>query len=74
MPNEWVLVDIREAYHLARGGIPGSIHLPLGMLFAAPERLPSDVEFRVRGHGDGDERLAVRFLREHGFTAERAGR
>lgn len=72
-PPSAVVMDIREAYHLRDGVAPGTINVPLGLLFAHPELAPQNVELLVVGHGEGDAKLAVRFLRELGFVDARVG-
>ena len=73
--GDCVLVDLREAEELANGRIPGSVHIPRGMLeFRADptstyHQAPLDPSKRVVLHCDsgGRSALAAATLRSMGY-------
>lgn len=64
-----VIIDVREKYRVALKPIEGAMHLPLGVLLAAPENVPRGATLVLVSDRDEDSRFAARYLVERGFDA-----
>lgn len=64
-----VILDVRENYRVALKPIEGAMHLPLGLLLAAPEKVPMAARLVVVSDRDEDSRFATRYLMERGYDA-----
>ena len=63
-------LDVREPKEVARGAIPGAVHIPIGKLRESLELLPKDGRIGVYCHSGKRGHDATRLLRQHGFQAE----
>lgn len=65
--NGGVIIDVREEFELVTGGMPGTIHIPLGQLRDRLNEIPRDkklyatCQVGLRGY------IACRLLEQHGF-------
>ncbi|MGL5314410.1 MAG: DsrE/DsrF/DrsH-like family protein, partial [Peptostreptococcaceae bacterium] len=65
--NGGVIIDVREEFELVTGGMPGTIHIPLGQLRDRLNEIPKDkklyttCQVGLRGY------VASRLLEQHGF-------
>ena len=62
------LLDVREAVEVARGTLPGAIHIPLGELPARFAELSPAAPTVVYCHHGARSAQAVQFLGGYGFT------
>ena len=67
--DEPVLLDVREPWELEEARLPGAIHIPLGELPTALDRLPRDREIVVLCHHGGRSYTAALVLERAGFDA-----
>jgi rhodanese-related sulfurtransferase len=62
-----IVLDVREKYRVERQPVEGAVHLPLGALLAAPERVPRGSSLLVVSDRAQDAEFAARYLSERGF-------
>ncbi len=62
-----VVLDVREAFELATGVIPHSIHIPLGELRAGMDEVPKDKTIYVTCQVGLRGYVAYRILKEYGY-------
>ncbi len=69
LPDNAVILDVREPHEWALGRAPGAIHIPLGELEARLADLPDQAPLVVTCRGGGRSSRAVAFLRSQGIEA-----
>ncbi|WP_088040680.1 rhodanese-like domain-containing protein [Bacillus sp. EAC] len=62
------IIDVREADEVVNGKIPGSIHIPLGLIEFRMADLDKTKEYIVVCHAGGRSSRAVQFLESYGFN------
>jgi len=62
------IIDVREADEVVNGKIPGSIHIPLGLIEFRMADLDKTKEYIVVCHAGGRSSRAVQFLEGYGFN------
>lgn len=68
MSNETVnMIDVREVEEVAKGKIPGVLHIPLGLLEFRMHELDKNKEYVIVCHSGGRSSRAVQFLESQGF-------
>ncbi len=72
VPDDAVLVDVREVDEWQAGHAPGAIHIPLGEVVSRVGELPQGDVYVVCRSG-GRSGRAVAWLRENGFDAINVG-
>ncbi len=65
--NDGVIIDVREVFELVTGGIPNSIHIPLGQLRDRLNEIPKDKKLYVTCQVGLRGYVACRLLKQHGF-------
>lgn len=69
LPDNYVLVDVREPDEWSRGHAPDAVHIPLGELERRLDELPKARPIVVTCRGGGRASRAVAFLCEEGYDA-----
>lgn len=69
LPDNYVLVDVREPEEWAAGHAPNAVHIPLGDLERRMHELPEARPLVVTCRSRGRASRAVKFLRDQGFDA-----
>lgn len=69
LSEPFLIVDVRESAERAQGSIPGSVHIPLGVLRECLEGLPRDRLLIASCQTGQRSYTACRILTEHGFRA-----
>lgn len=69
LPDNHVLVDVRNQDEWDRGHAPDAVHLPLGSLEERLAEVPAGRPIVVTCRGGGRASRAVAFLRAEGFDA-----
>ncbi len=69
VPEDAVLLDVRELDEWKAGHVPGAVHVPLGELPARLSEVPAGEPLVVTCRGGGRSARAVQFLRESGRKA-----
>jgi rhodanese-related sulfurtransferase len=69
LPDNALLLDVRDADEFAEGHVPGSVNLPLPALRCDPSSLPKDRPILAYCKVGQRGYYAVRFLRQHGYDA-----
>lgn len=64
-----LILDVRTAAEVAKGRVPGSVHIPLDALRARLAELPRDRRIAVHCASGVRSHAATRLLRLHGFDA-----
>jgi rhodanese-related sulfurtransferase len=67
LPNDVVLLDVREPDEWAAGHAPGAVHVPLGDVAARFAELPRDADVVVVCHGGGRSARATAWLLDQGY-------
>ena len=61
------LIDVREVDEVKEGKIPGTIHIPLGLLEARMHELDKEIEYTMVCRSGGRSGQATKFLEGYGF-------
>ncbi len=69
LPDNHVLVDVREQDEWDRGHAPDAVHIPLGQLERRLSELPKSRPLVVTCRGGGRASRAVTYLRSEGYDA-----
>lgn len=69
LPDNHVLLDVREQEEWDRGHAPDAVHIPLGELERRLDELPRSQPLVVTCRSGGRSSRAVTFLREKGYDA-----
>jgi NADPH-dependent 2,4-dienoyl-CoA reductase/sulfur reductase-like enzyme/rhodanese-related sulfurtransferase len=69
LPREALLLDVRSPEEVARGAIPGAVHIPLPQLRQRLQELPAGREIVVYCASGQRSYYACRILLQHGFKA-----
>jgi len=69
VPEELVVLDVREPHEWAEGHIPGAIHMPLGELMDRRGELDPDLQTLVVCHVGGRSARATAYLVSNGHKA-----
>lgn len=69
LPDDAVMIDVREQDEWDAGHAPGAIHLPLSTLPARVGEVPRDGQVDIMCKAGGRSARAVMFLREQGVDA-----
>lgn len=69
LPDNCVLVDVRECAEWDRGHAPNAVHIPLLELESRLDELPKTRPLVVTCRGGGRASRAVTFLRQEGYDA-----
>ncbi len=69
LPDNYVLVDVREQHEWDRGHAPDAVHIPLGELERRLDELPRCQPLVITCRGGGRASRAVKFLRDQGYDA-----
>ena len=69
LPDNHVLVDVREQQEWDLGHAPDAVHIPLGELERRLNELPRSQPLVVTCRGCGRASRAVKFLRDQGYDA-----
>lgn len=68
LPDDALMIDVRESDEWAAGHAPGAIHLPLGDIPARIDELPStEVSLPIVCRSGGRSGRAVQWLVQQGF-------
>ncbi|HEX3823204.1 MAG TPA: rhodanese-like domain-containing protein [Mycobacteriales bacterium] len=67
LPDDVVLLDVREPDEWAAGHAPGALHVPLGEVPTRFAELPRDADVVVVCHGGGRSARATAWLLEQGY-------
>jgi rhodanese-related sulfurtransferase len=62
-----LVIDVREPFELARGFIPGSVHIPMGAIAFRLDELPHDRAIVVYCHLGERSWSVAHFLARRGF-------
>lgn len=69
-PEESIIIDVREAFELATGILPNSIHIPLGQLRSRIDEIPKDKTLYVTCQVGQRGYVACRILTSLGFECK----
>ncbi|HZZ65876.1 MAG TPA: rhodanese-like domain-containing protein [Candidatus Baltobacteraceae bacterium] len=69
--REFVLLDVRESYEVARAALPGALHIPMRDLPQRINELQSDADIAVLCHHGHRSDAVARFLQTQGFERAR---
>lgn len=69
LPDNWMLVDVRDQDEWDRGHAPKAVHIPLDHLEHRLDDLPRSRPIVVTCRGGGRSSRAVTLLREEGYDA-----
>ena len=69
VPDEIVLLDVREPYEWQAGHVEGAMHVPMGEVVARLGELPQDRELVVVCKVGGRSAQVVQYLNQAGFNA-----
>jgi rhodanese-related sulfurtransferase len=69
LPNELVVLDVREPHEWAEGHIAGAIHMPLGDLMERRDELDPTLQTLVVCHVGGRSARATAYLVSNGHSA-----
>ena len=69
VPDEAVLLDVREDEEWAAGHAPGALHIPMGQIPSRVAELPAETELHVVCRGGGRSARVAAWLQENGFDA-----
>lgn len=67
LPDDVVLLDVREPDEWVAGHAPGALHVPLGDVPARLADLPRDADVVVVCHGGGRSARATAWLLDQGY-------
>ena len=65
--KKYVIVDVREDDEVAKGMIPGAIHIPLGSIPEKLDEFHKDNEYVMVCRSGGRSHRASLFLQENGY-------
>lgn len=63
------MIDVREAYEIRRGIIPGAIHIPLGKLQSSLEKLDQSKQYMIVCETGSRSGVATYLLNSLGYNA-----
>jgi|SRR5690625_5073719 len=63
------IVDVREAFEVASGTIPGATHIPLGQIEACLDHFKRDKTYVIICRSGNRSGVATQFLEVHGIDA-----
>ncbi|NKE07308.1 rhodanese-like domain-containing protein [Mesobacillus selenatarsenatis] len=66
--NEYEVLDVREVSEVAQGKIPGSIHIPLGLLEFRMNELDKNKTYVMVCRSGGRSSRATQFLDYYGYN------
>ncbi|WP_226642106.1 rhodanese-like domain-containing protein [Mesobacillus subterraneus] len=66
--NEFEVLDVREVSEVAQGKIPGSIHIPLGLLEFRMNELDKNKTYVMVCRSGGRSSRATQFLDYYGYN------
>lgn len=70
VPQDVLVLDVREPFEYRRGHIPGAVHIPLGALRQRMDELPKDREIWAYCYVGQRSYVAARALRQYGYRAK----
>jgi rhodanese-related sulfurtransferase len=68
LPEDVVLLDVREPDEWAAGHAPGALHMPMGEVPARLAELPRDRDVVLVCHGGGRSSRATAWLLDQGYS------
>lgn len=68
LPDDVVLLDVREPDEWVAGHAPGALHVPMGDLPARLAELPRDSDVVLVCHGGGRSSRATAWLLDQGYS------
>ncbi|MBV8932143.1 MAG: rhodanese-like domain-containing protein [Kutzneria sp.] len=69
LPDNPVLLDVREDDEWRAGHAPDAVHIPLGELSARLTEVPQDCQVYVTCRGGGRSKRATAYLNQNGWDA-----
>ena len=71
VPDDALVLDVREPHEWVAGHAPGALHIPLSELTARTAEVPQDGPVAVVCHLGGRSSRAVAWLQAQGWTSTR---